>query len=69
MRVIIDRFEEDLAVVELDGRTLSVPRELFAEAREGDAVEITVIDRTKPGDENSPHAIFERLRNKKKRKR
>jgi len=45
MKVIIDRFEEDIAVVELDGKMLNAPRALFAEAREGDTVEITVLPR------------------------
>lgn len=45
MKVIIDRFEEDIAVVELNGEMLNVPRALFAEAQEGDAVELTVLPR------------------------
>lgn len=43
MKVIIDRFEENIAVVELDGEMLHAPRALFAEAREGDTVELTVL--------------------------
>lgn len=43
MKVIIDRFEEDIAVVELDGEMLHAPRALFAGAREGDAAEITIL--------------------------
>jgi hypothetical protein len=37
MRVIIDRFEGQYAVVELpDGRAVNVPRELFEGGKEGD---------------------------------
>jgi hypothetical protein len=43
MRVIIDRFEEDKAVIEADGEMLTVPRALFGDAQEGDHVEITVL--------------------------
>ena len=64
MRVIIDRFEEDIAVVEADGRMLNAPRALFPEAREGDAVEITVLGRPKPEAGESAHEIFVRLRAK-----
>ena len=69
MRMIIDRFEEDCAVLELDGGTISAPRELFAGAREGDTVEITILPRPEPDDDDSPHSVFERLRKKKKRGR
>ena len=70
MRVIIDRFEEDIAVVELNGEMLSAPAALFKGAVEGDAVEITVLGRAyeQEGAEN-PHTIFERLRKRNKRNR
>ena len=43
MKVIIDRFEGDYAVVELDiGHFVNMPKELVLDAREGDVVEITV---------------------------
>lgn len=43
MKVIIDRFEGDMAVVELsDGHMLDVPCILFADAKEGDIVNIIV---------------------------
>ena len=68
MKVIIDRFEEDIAVVELDGEMLHAPRALFAGCEEGDAVEITRLGRAcdyiEPDEE--PHDIFERLRRKRK---
>lgn len=68
MRVIIDRFEEELAVAELpDGSMLNVPRALFDGAKEGDAVEITVLG--KPCEQpdaqsQSPAQIFKKLRKK-----
>ena len=41
MIVMIDRFEGETAVVELPDQTkLSLPRVLFPDCREGDAVEI-----------------------------
>ena len=65
MRVIIDRFEEDIAVLELDkgNRRLNAPKELFKGAHEGDTVEITVLGKVNAGGE-PPHEIFERLRAK-----
>lgn len=69
MRVIIDRFEEDIAVVELDGEMLHAPRALFSEAHEGDTVELTVLPRESGKEEDdSPAAMFARLRRKKKRR-
>ena len=41
MNITIDRFEGKYAVVELsDGRTVNVPKELFADAAEGDRFSI-----------------------------
>lgn len=68
MKLIIDRLEGDLAVVELDEKTLNVPRALFPEAREGDTVEITVSGKVQPEGEDSPHEIFERLRRNSRKK-
>ncbi len=43
MKVIIDRFEGDFAVVELpDGEIVDLPCALFADAKEGDIISITV---------------------------
>ena len=43
MKVIIDRFEGDYAVVELDeGKFLNMPKELVPFAKEGDVIKITV---------------------------
>lgn len=68
MKIIIDRFEENIAVVEIGEKTLNVPRELFPDAREGDTVEITVLGKIQTEDEEFPHDIFERLRNKSRKK-
>lgn len=43
MKVIIDRLEEDYAIVELEeGKMLEIPKELFPEAKEGDIVNIEI---------------------------
>lgn len=73
MKVIIDRFEEDIAVVELDGKMYDAPRALFADAHEGDAAAITVLPRENStgdtvGKEDKPAAIFAKLRRKKRRR-
>lgn len=44
MEVIVDRFEGDYAIIELDiGKFVSVPKELFPNAKEGDIVDITIL--------------------------
>lgn len=44
MKVIIDRIEGNYAVVEISkGKMVTVSKELFAGANEGDVVEITVL--------------------------
>ncbi|HAZ20626.1 MAG TPA: DUF3006 domain-containing protein [Clostridiales bacterium] len=43
MKVVIDRFEEEYAVVELESGTFAdMPRVLVPDAREGDVVEIRI---------------------------
>ena len=73
MKMIIDRLEGDIAVVELDGEMLNAPRALFGEAKEGDTVELTVLPRQERSedmpDDESPAALFKRLRKKKKHRR
>ena len=73
MRIIIDRFEEEFAVAELPDQTmLNVPKALFENAREGDAVEITVLGRPyEQEDEESenPAGFFEKLRKKSQKKK
>ncbi len=45
MKVIIDRFEGDYAVVELDvGKCVNIPKILIPDAKEGDVIKI-IIDR------------------------
>lgn len=82
MKVIIDRFEENIAVVELDGEMLNAPRALFRDAEEGDAVEISVLPRNTAEQaetsaaemsedqcEESPAALFRKLRSKSKKRK
>lgn len=62
MRVVIDRFENDKAVVEMPDKTmLIVPKALFKDAKEGDCVTITVEEK-----QTDTTSIFEKLRNKNK---
>ena len=67
MKVIIDRFEEDIAVIELDGKMYKADRALFAFAAEGDVIELTSLGKPAPGADDSPHSLFERLRRKSRR--
>ena len=60
MRFIVDRIEEDKAVVELEnGEMLEIPAVLLQNAKEGDAFTLTVEEKRK-----DTHSIFEQLRNK-----
>ncbi len=66
MKYVIDRIEENTAVVEIEtGQTASIPLELLKDAKEGDTVVITI---EKKSEESAPdtHSIFEKLRNKSK---
>ena len=43
LKVILDRFEEDFALVELENKEiLNIPRILVSEAEEGDIIEIRI---------------------------
>jgi hypothetical protein len=43
MKVIIDRFEGDYAIVELPNETfIDVPKVLFPDAKEGDVIDVSV---------------------------
>lgn len=43
MRVIIDRFEGDFAVVELqEGEFVNLPKVLVSDAQEGDVIDISI---------------------------
>ena len=68
MKVIIDRFEGDIAVVECEGKMMNIPRALVGGAHEGDAVMITPVGKNADQVEETPHSIFERLRRKKNRR-
>lgn len=69
MKVIIDRFEEDYAIVECEDALYRLPRALVGDAREGDAVMIMPLGRNAGRDgEGSPHSLFERLRKKRRRR-
>ena len=68
MRVIVDRIEEDVVIVEADDEnTYQLPIALCLDVKEGDTIEINVIGKLPPKEE--PHAIFERLRKNSKRKK
>ena len=71
MKVIIDRFEGDSAVVEFDGELFSLPRVMVEDAREGDAVMITPLGSNADlfEDDEKPHRVFEHLRRKRRRGR
>lgn len=43
MKIVIDRFEGNIVVVEIDGETFDLPKALFpANAKAGDAVDISI---------------------------
>lgn len=67
MRMIVDRIEEGVVIVEADDEnTYKLPSALCPDVKEGDTIEINVIGKLPPKEE--PHAIFERLRKNSKRK-
>ncbi len=64
MKVIIDRIENEIAVVELENKEmLSIPVALIQDAKEGDSLVITVEKKTAEQIKDT-HSIFEKLRNK-----
>ena len=66
MRVIVDRIEENIVIVEADDEnTYKLSAALCPDAREGDTIEINVIGKLPVREE--PHKIFERLRKNSKR--
>lgn len=68
MRVIVDRIEEGVVIVEADDEnTYQLPIALCPDVKEGDTIEINVIGKQPPTED--PHAIFERLRKNSKRKK
>ncbi len=66
MRIIVDRIEENLAVIELEsGRTITVDKELIMNAKEGDAIVLSVEEKSQQSKADT-HSIFESLRKKSK---
>ena len=62
MRIIIDRFEGDYAIVELPDRsTVNVPKTLFTEAAEGDSYVISK-DKNQAERLNNIQSKFDRLK-------
>ncbi|MBQ2972707.1 MAG: DUF3006 domain-containing protein [Ruminococcus sp.] len=62
MKIIVDRIEEDIAVVELEnGSKANIPVALLGDATEGDAIVLSVEKKAV-----DTHSIFEKLRNKSK---
>ncbi len=62
MKIIVDRIEEDIAVVELEnGNCVNIPAVLLGDATEGDAIVLSVEKKRE-----DTHSIFEKLRNKSK---
>ena len=69
MKVTIDRFEEDFAVLELEGgETVSAPKELFKEFDEGDRIVISKDEKSPVSEDETPTSLFEKLRQKSKQK-
>ncbi len=66
MKIIVDRIEENLAVIELpSGRIITVDKELIMNAKEGDAIVLSVEEKSEQ-DKVDTHSIFEALRKKSK---
>jgi len=43
MKFIIDRFEGDLAIIELDGEILEIPKDIIpVESKEGDVILVSI---------------------------
>ena len=65
MRIVVDRIEENIAVVELEnGKKVTVPTELLCGAKEGNAIVLTVEKKEESAVDT--HSIFESLRKKSK---
>lgn len=62
LKVIIDRFEGDFAVVELDDlSTVNVPRIIFKGANEGDVVDIIINNEETSKRKNNINKIMDDL--------
>ena len=58
--ITVDRIENDIAVLERDKQIFDIPLALLPDVKEGDQLQITVLDNTKTQDEAS--ARLERLK-------
>lgn len=65
MKMIVDRIEGELIVVEMEESMYHLPKALCPNAKEGDTLEITVTEKQPQKEET--HAIFERLRKNSRR--
>lgn len=66
MKYIVDRIEENSAVIEINtGKTISIPIELIEGAKEGDSI-VIMIEKKSEEDMEDTRSIFEKLRNKSK---
>ena len=63
MRVVIDRFEEDFAVVEIsEGETALISRRLLPDAIEGDFVNIDIDHESTEERREEVTSLFDRLK-------
>ena len=59
MKVIIDRFEGDFAIVEISENSFAnIPKILLPDAKEGDTVSITVEQSEKKENKDRLHRLF-----------
>lgn len=62
MELIIDRFEGDYAVLEIEiGKTVSIPRILIPNAKEGDVINISVNKAKTKERENNINKLVDEL--------
>ena len=65
MKIIIDRFEGDFAVCELEDKSfVNVPRVLFGNAKEGDIFNIQKDDAAKDKQMEKARSLFDKLKKK-----
>lgn len=64
MKLIVDRIEENIAVVETEnGEILNLPVVILGDVNEGDKLTLTV-EKDESTNNTDTHSIFERLRKK-----
>ncbi len=65
MRIIIDRVEGEIAVIELEnGAHVNVPKKFFGEVSEGDVFLLTRDDNERDARKSKAKSLFERLTSK-----